>query len=438
MASNYFQRVDDTKDQLAALERTGAGAAASGKDAITSRLEDLRTDMSLQPGMRSGDMLMKQAEDLGAVGVLHGTFKGLAIARESEGMLGRGIQKLGFGQGKGLRMRNANRGITEAKGRQAAAKAAVDDTSADETLGEKRLRLAADPANESRSIAPTTKYSATDVQPNELYGGGGRALRTSNTARLGALDDADKTKVAQAAANDDAYDATNADSARSQFALQEHIGDVEEGNRAAAEAGIRADPDMQMQFGQEGDAVQNQIAAARQEPGGAGGAGGNFDPNVDPNAARIGTNQAGDDAIARLGPKRGPLSTRGAVDADTGLLPGEDASLGTRTGVLAGATEDVAAATAAGTDAAAYTAADIAMDAIPGIGELAGAIFGIVEAVHSPLQQNKKLLQDQADEAKNVAAEQTDDQHELNTRPSFGSIAMPTFDTSMQPGLLSE
>ena len=78
------------------------------------------------------------------------------------------------------------------------------------------------------------------------------------------------------------------------------------------------------------------------------------------------------------------------------------------------------------------------MDAIPGIGELAGAIFGIVEAVHSPLQQNKKLLQDQADEAKNVAAEQTDDQHELNTRPSFGSIAMPTFDTSMQPGLLSE
>ena len=98
----------------------------------------------------------------------------------------------------------------------------------------------------------------------------------------------------------------------------------------------------------------------------------------------------------------------------------------------------MAAATAAGTDAAAYTAADLAMDAIPGIGELAGAIFGVYEATQSPLQQNKKLLQDQADEAKNVSAEQTDDQHELNTRPSFGSIALPTFDTSTQPGLLSE
>ena len=106
MASNYFQRVDDTKDQLAALERTGAGAAASGKDAITSRLNDLRNDMGMQPGMRSGDMLMKQAEDLGAVGVLHGTFKGLSIARESDSMVGRGLQRF-IGQGKGLRMRNA-------------------------------------------------------------------------------------------------------------------------------------------------------------------------------------------------------------------------------------------------------------------------------------------------------------------------------------------
>lgn len=430
MASNYFQRVDDTKGQLAALERTGAGAAAAGKDAITSKLADLRNDMGMQPGMRAGDMMMKQAEDLGAVGILHGTFKGLSIARESDSMVGRGLQRF-IGQGKGLRMRNANRGITEAKGRQTAAKAAVDDTSADETLGDTRLRLEADPANDYRRIDPDTKFSATDVQPTEFGGvqGGRRALRARNDARYGALSDADKAKVDQAAASDDAYDATKVGSPRSQFALQEHIGDVEEANRATAEAAIRDDPAMQMTFGQAPD-IQARLAAGQ-------GQAGNFDP-ADAGTARIGLNDAGDQAVAALGQERGALSTRGAIDETTGLLPGEDAGLGSRAGALAGAGEDVAAATAAGTDAAAYTAADLAMDAIPGIGELAGAIFGVYEATRSPLQQNKKLLQDQADEAKNVSAEQTDDQHELNTRPSFGSIAMPTFDTSTQPGLLSE
>ena len=98
-------------------------------------------------------------------------------------------------------------------------------------------------------------------------------------------------------------------------------------------------------------------------------------------------------------------------------------------------TEDLADTIA---EAGAKTLGETALDLIPGVGEVAmlGAMFGGM--IHTAHAAHKEQMTDDATERSDLQNVQAAQMYSGFNRPNFGSMALPSFDTSKNPAMLQE
>tara|TARA_R110002012_G_scaffold85795_3_gene213780 strand:+ start:3392 stop:4564 length:1173 start_codon:yes stop_codon:yes gene_type:complete len=120
-----------------------------------------------------------------------------------------------------------------------------------------------------------------------------------------------------------------------------------------------------------------------------------------------------------------------ALDRTTGLSRTEQSTADRLTGEEVGLTTE-------GAELGGATLAETALSAIPVIGEIIGLGFGLGDGIKDAVKTAKETAQQTADM-------KADDQNINNTvkyagynRPNFGSMALPSFDTSKSSALLQE
>lgn len=118
-------------------------------------------------------------------------------------------------------------------------------------------------------------------------------------------------------------------------------------------------------------------------------------------------------------------------DASTGLTEAETARLAGIKDFADTAGEDIA-------KMGAKTLGEQALDAIPVVGEvlMMGAMFGGM--IHSGHHAHVQQMADEATEKTDLQNEQSAQLYSGFNRPSFGSMALPSFDTSKNPAMLQE
>tara|TARA_R110000787_G_scaffold178803_2_gene290598 strand:+ start:604 stop:1482 length:879 start_codon:yes stop_codon:yes gene_type:complete len=89
-------------------------------------------------------------------------------------------------------------------------------------------------------------------------------------------------------------------------------------------------------------------------------------------------------------------------------------------------------------EAAGRTVGEIALDAIPVIGEVAGFASMLGEGIHKAVQAHKEQMADDGTERGDLQNVQAAQMYSGFNRPNFGSMALPSFDTSKSPALLQE
>ena len=119
------------------------------------------------------------------------------------------------------------------------------------------------------------------------------------------------------------------------------------------------------------------------------------------------------------------------IDASTGLTEAETARLAGIKDFADTAGEDVL-------KMGAKTIGEQALDAIPVVGEvlMMGAMFGGM--IHSGHHAHVQQMADEATEKTDLQNEQSAQLYSGFNRPSFGSMALPSFDTSKNPAMLQE
>lgn len=139
-------------------------------------------------------------------------------------------------------------------------------------------------------------------------------------------------------------------------------------------------------------------------------------------------------------PRTGQLGAGADEGTEVGDLPRSDPSQLGMDAENFGRFEEIGAERGALADtiaAGAKTAGDVALDAIPVVGEAFGVGYGLYEAIKNAHEQgsdiSKQLINIDAAEA----AQQTSEKFGLN-RPNFGSMALPSADVSKNPSMLQE
>ena len=117
---------------------------------------------------------------------------------------------------------------------------------------------------------------------------------------------------------------------------------------------------------------------------------------------------------------------------ETGLTTSEESRLGLReaTGIYRSIPETAQAAGRSVMAAGEKTFGEAAMDALPGIGEAIAFAGGLGEGIHKAHVAHLDQLQDAKQTATAVASESMAQMYSGFNRPSFGSMALPSFDTS--------
>tara|TARA_R110000803_G_scaffold77315_1_gene142150 strand:- start:7531 stop:8703 length:1173 start_codon:yes stop_codon:yes gene_type:complete len=119
------------------------------------------------------------------------------------------------------------------------------------------------------------------------------------------------------------------------------------------------------------------------------------------------------------------------LDRATGLTSGETSGAE----VL---TKEASTLAEAGGEALASTGLETALSAVPIIGEIAGIGFGLYKGISTGIQSHKDQVKDQAAELVDNSNINTTMKYAGFNRPSFGSMALPSFDTSKSATLLQE
>lgn len=120
----------------------------------------------------------------------------------------------------------------------------------------------------------------------------------------------------------------------------------------------------------------------------------------------------------------GTADTGGLTTADTARLGAIDTETSTAADTIA--------------EAGARTAGEVALDAVPVLGEIAmlGAMFGGM--IHTGHHAHIEQMQDDASERTDLQNVQAAQMYSGFNRPNFGSMALPSFDTSKNPAMLQE
>lgn len=147
----------------------------------------------------------------------------------------------------------------------------------------------------------------------------------------------------------------------------------------------------------------------------------------------LGKVESGDDVVGGANPNAGRVVRGGGddvgskYDADTGLTTEESGALTdaeTTARVAASGTIEGGAELGAG-----IGLAEAGLQALPVVGTLAGIGYGLYKGISDAIENHKNQIEDQQQQATALATEQSDNRYSFN-RPSFGSLALPSFDTS--------
>ena len=101
-------------------------------------------------------------------------------------------------------------------------------------------------------------------------------------------------------------------------------------------------------------------------------------------------------------------------------------------------TKEASTLAEAGGEALASTGLETALSAVPIIGEIAGIGFGLIHGISTGIQSHKSQILDQAKMVTDNSNINTTMKYSGFNRPSFGSMALPSFDTSKSSALLQE
>tara|TARA_R110002012_G_scaffold2822_4_gene13373 strand:+ start:1372 stop:2277 length:906 start_codon:yes stop_codon:yes gene_type:complete len=120
----------------------------------------------------------------------------------------------------------------------------------------------------------------------------------------------------------------------------------------------------------------------------------------------------------------GTAESGGLTQAETARLAGIDTETSTAADTIA--------------EAGARTAGEVALDAVPVVGEIAmmAGMFGGM--IHSAHKAHMEQMADETTERTDLQNVQSAQMYSGFNRPNFGSMALPSFDTSKNPTMLQE
>ena len=151
-----------------------------------------------------------------------------------------------------------------------------------------------------------------------------------------------------------------------------------------------------------------------------------------PTGGRLRDNTGGEELEGKVIPKgTKPGDDVQPFDETTGMTEAETG----RVAAIKTSTEEAGENIA---EMGAKTLGEAAIDAIPVVGEIAmlGAMFGGM--IHSAHAAHKQQLADDATEQTDLQNSQAAQMYSGFNRPNFGSMALPSFDTSKNPAMLQE
>ena len=255
------------------------------------------------------------------------------------------------------------------------------------------------------------KFREGDITPEDLAGGDNSALTASNKSRYRALDDEGQSSVKDKLTNNDNYTTKTQTDA-----------DVSSGTITPEEGMFQRNRSKFI----EQDAIGDAEASAT-----TGGTASTTLTGANPYS---GTNLGGTAGTPGGNPITGKMSDRPdgeMFDRTTGLNAGESGRV-VQTTAEADALEGGAA------ELGSATALEMGLEAIPVIGEIAGLGLGLGEGIKDAIKSHKEQLTDTANMVADNANINTAMKYSGFSRPSFGSMALPSFDTSKSSALLQE
>ena len=257
--------------------------------------------------------------------------------------------------------------------------------------------LKANPSSAREGMPDDIKFREGDITPEDIAGGDNSALTTSNKTRYRALDDEGQASVKDKIANNDNYTTkTQTDT------------DVNSGTITAEEGQFQRNRSKFIEQDAIGDAEGQGATLGGANPMTGGSVGGTGRP--------VNSTMGDRDEI---------------YNRQTGLSAEEGAKVDSLTGEA-----DVLAT--AGAEAGSATALEIGLEAIPVIGEIAGIGLGLGEGIKDAAQSHKEQLADTANINTDNLNIDTAMKYAGFNRQNFGSMALPSFDTSKSSALLQQ
>ena len=269
--------------------------------------------------------------------------------------------------------------------------------------------LKVNPKSVREGLNDDIKFREGDVKPEDLQGGDINTLTQSNKTRYRALDDDGQSAVDTKLSNNPAY--------RNRASIES---DVNNGNMTAEEGALAKKNSKFIEQDAIGDAEQGvtqggSTALTGANPFTGGNVGGTAETGFNSNI----TGRMGDRPDGEM------------FDRETGMTAGES-------GKVAQSTAEMGELAEGASEAAGSTALEMGLEAIPVIGEIAGIGLGLGEGIKDGIDSHKEQLKDQANMVADNANINTAMKYSGFSRPSFGSMALPSFDTSKSSALLQE
>lgn len=268
--------------------------------------------------------------------------------------------------------------------------------------------LKANPKSVREGLDDDIKFREGDVKPEDLQGDDINTLTQSNKTRYRALDDDGQSAVDTKLSNNPAY--------KNRASIES---DVNNGNMTAEEGALAKKNSKFIEQDAIGDAEQGvtqggSTALTGANPFTGGNVGGTAETGFNSNIT------------GRMGDREGEM-----FDRETGMTAGE-------TGKVAQSTAEMGELASGASEAAGATALETGLEAIPVIGEIAGVGLGLFEGVKDGIKSHIEQLKDQASMVADNANINTAMKYSGFSRPNFGSMALPSFDTSKSSALLNQ
>ena len=261
--------------------------------------------------------------------------------------------------------------------------------------------LKANPSSAREGLGDDLKLREGDITPEDLAGGdfkeGIKNFATENKTRFEALDQ-------------DGQDAVNANvRANPNYRETSDIADDVRAGNITGEEG-------QLQMSRSKFIQQDAIGDAEEQGSTLGGANPMTGGNVGGTGRQVNSTMGDRDEI---------------YDRETGLSAEESAKVESLTG-------EADTLATAGAEAGSATALEVGLEAIPIIGEIAGLGVGLGEGIKDAAKSHKEQLADTANINTDNQNIDTAMKYAGFNRPNFGSMALPSFDTSKSSALLQQ